>query len=68
MIGLIVNFGRWWLKMNNSNYSLRFSRTSREAYGDWVRFEPDHHWAEPYLWVGVVFGLVLLVGAWMVGG
>jgi len=51
--------------MNNSNQTLRFSRTSREAYGGWIQFEPDHHWAEPYLWIGSVFGFGTLFGAWL---
>jgi len=53
--------------MNNSNQTLKFSRTSREAYGSWATFEPDHHWAEPYLWVGAVFAFGALFGLWIGG-
>jgi len=53
--------------MNNSNQTLKFSRTSREAYGEWARFEPDHHWLEPYLWVGAVFLFGTLFGLWIGG-
>jgi cytochrome c-type biogenesis protein CcmH/NrfF len=49
--------------MNNSNYSLKFSRSSREAYGHQVRFEPDHHWAEPWLWAVCLLGLGFMAGA-----
>jgi len=48
--------------MNNSNQTLKFSRTSREAYGHFVRFEPEHHWSEPYLWAVGVFAIGLIVG------
>jgi len=51
--------------MNNSNQTLRFSRTSREAFGFQAQFEPDHHWAEPYLWAGAVFLFGTLFGAWL---
>jgi hypothetical protein len=53
--------------MNNSNHTLRFSRTSREAYGFQARFEPDHHWAEPLIWVGAVFLFGTLFGLWIGG-
>lgn len=48
--------------MNNSNQTLRFSRTSREAYGYFVRFEPEHHWSEPYLWVACIFAIGFILG------
>ncbi len=48
--------------MNDSNRTLRFSRSSREAFGHQISFQPDHHWAEPYLWVLVFFVLGVLVG------
>jgi len=48
--------------MNNSNQTLRFSRTSREAYGYFVRFEPDHHRAEPWLWALALFVLGFIAG------
>jgi len=48
--------------MVRSNYTLRFPRTSKEAYGHFVKFEPDHHWAEPWLWVAAIFGLGFLAG------
>jgi hypothetical protein len=51
--------------VNNSNWNLRFPRDSRSVYGSWASFEPDHHWAEPYLWVGAVFGFGMLFGAWL---
>jgi len=51
--------------MNNSNQTLRFSRTSREAYGGWIQFESDTHWAEPLIWIGAVFGFGTLFGAWL---
>lgn len=53
--------------MNRSNYTLRFPRTSREAYGYWIRLEPDHHWAEPYILVGSVFVFGMLFGLWIGG-
>jgi len=53
--------------MNDANRTLRFSRTSREAYGSWAQFEPAHHWLEPYLWVGAVFAFGVLFGLWIGG-
>lgn len=48
--------------MNNSNYTLRFNRTSREAFGHQAKFGPDHHWAEPWLWAAALFVIGLLAG------
>jgi cytochrome c-type biogenesis protein CcmH/NrfF len=50
-------------EMNNSNQTLKFSRSSREAYGHQVSFEPEHHWAEPYLWAACLIGLGFMAGA-----
>jgi hypothetical protein len=46
--------------MNNSNWTLKFSRTGREAYGYDVVF--DHKDPDRHAWVVVVFGLGLIVG------
>jgi hypothetical protein len=53
--------------MNNqdSNWNLRFPRDSRSVYGSQASFEPDHHWAEPLIWVGAVFAFGMLFGAWL---
>ena len=46
--------------MNNSNFTLRFSRSAREAYGhdsDFDRKNPDS-----FAWLAFVFGIGLLLG------
>lgn len=45
-----------------SNYNLKFPRTSKEVYGHFAKFEPDHHWAEPWLWALAMFVFGFLTG------
>lgn len=52
--------GGW--EMNDSNRTLRFNRTSREAFGHWAKFQPDHHPAEPWLWAVAIFVIGFLIG------
>jgi len=49
--------------MNDSNRTLKFSRTSKEAFGHFVKFEASHHWAEPWLWALSIFVIGFLIGA-----
>lgn len=46
--------------MNNSNYTLRFSRTSREAFGHDITFKGRVDCIEEWVWfaAGLVFGLI----------
>lgn len=52
--------------MNNSNYTLRFSRTSREAFGHQVDFHDGLDWDRIVGIVGVI-ALAFVVGL-IVGG
>jgi hypothetical protein len=52
--------------MNNSNYSLRFSRTAREAYGHEISFHDQSKMDRAVLIVCAVLG-AFVVGM-MVGG
>ena len=45
--------------MNNSNYTLRFSRTGREAYGYDVSFNDK---SDKLVWGLFVFGLGFILG------
>lgn len=50
--------------MNNSNYTLRFSRTAREAFGHDVTFDDDRHARFGLLAiVALAFALGVMVGA-----
>jgi hypothetical protein len=48
--------------MIDSNHTLRFNRTSREAYGHFVEFDQPHHRLEAWIYIGVTFLLGVLLG------
>ena len=52
--------------MNNSNYTLRFSRTSREAFGHQVHFETSRK-ADRYVLAVAIVAIAFIVGM-IVGG
>mgnify|MGYP001367787188 CR=1 FL=1 len=52
--------------MNNSNYSLRFSRSAREAYGHDVQFHDASNW-DRRIFAAAVVGAAFVIGL-MIGG
>lgn len=52
--------------MNDSNWTLRFPRTAREAYGHDIKFDDEHF---GYKWAGVFVAFVwgIVVGLWFGG-
>ncbi len=52
--------------MNNSNFSLRFSRSAREAYGHDVSFH-DHSKMDRIVFIACAIGAAFVIGL-MVGG
>lgn len=47
--------------MNDSNWTLRFPRSAREAYGHQIKFDQHEH--NRSAWLLIVFTLGLLLGA-----
>lgn len=52
--------------MNNSNYSLRFSRSAREAYGHDVQFH-DANKLDRCVFTAALIGAAFVIGM-MIGG
>ena len=48
--------------MIDSNHTLRFNRTSREAYGHFVEFDQPHQKFEAWIYAVVVFAFGVLLG------
>ncbi len=50
----------------NSNYTLRFPRTSREVYGQWASFHDANKW-DRRVFICAVIGAAFIIGM-MIGG
>ena len=50
-------------KMQNSNWTLRFPRTSREAFG--YSIQPEQHQGNKWAGIAAVFAVGLLIGGWL---
>jgi len=48
--------------MIDSNRTLRFNRSSREAYGHQIEFDRPHHRLEAWIYIAAVFALGLFIG------
>jgi hypothetical protein len=46
----------------DSNHTLRFNRTSREAYGHFIEFEHAHHRLEAWIYISAIFAIGVLCG------
>lgn len=51
--------------MNNSNWTLRWNRSAREAYGHSVEFEP--HWGDRLVGYGAIFAFGFFFGLIVAG-
>jgi ElaB/YqjD/DUF883 family membrane-anchored ribosome-binding protein len=49
--------------MIDSNHTLRFNRTSREAYGHQIQFDHPYQTVEAWIYAGVTFLVGLLLGS-----
>jgi hypothetical protein len=50
----------------NSNFTLRFPRTSKEVYGDWARFNDPEAW-DRRIFIVALIGAAFVIGM-MIGG
>jgi hypothetical protein len=48
--------------MIDSNRTLRFPRTSREAFGYQASFDQPHHRLEAWIYMAVIFAFGVLLG------
>jgi hypothetical protein len=48
--------------MIDSNRTLRFNRTSREAFGHQIEFDQPHHRLEAAIYIAAVFAFGVLLG------
>jgi hypothetical protein len=47
----------------DSNHTLKFNRTSREAFGYQAQFEQPHHRLEVWIYVVTIFMVGVLLGS-----
>ena len=57
-----LGVGDW--KMTNSNQTLRFPRSAREAYGHDIDFG-DHHRGDRWVGYVAIFIAGLMIGGWL---